>query len=240
MRSITSELELAGASAPSMDSIRAILADSVTGEGTLHFHRLPVLVWSAVPDKPLRLEIPAPYHGVFVKYREDSGTPGLAVWASWLGELPGFRYVREPGNSKLVFWRVGLAGGGYVQARCARLDNEQRRRAFPERLRILPPRSAWPQFLRAAYDLKGAVDIPTKEETDKTGGLWGLVHDLAVKNKIPGGADITDEDDLKYRVLVTFPVWLKAKLAGAMVATVLEVAGDTSAEVLHALSGKGT
>jgi DNA-directed RNA polymerase beta' subunit len=197
------------------------------------------LGWSAVSDRPLRIEVPTPYHGVFVKHREDSGMPGLAVWASWLGELPGFRYLRKPGNSKKVFWRLGLAGGGYVQAHCGKLDDDQKKRAFPDRLRILPPRSAWPQFLHAAYDLKGWVDIPTKREPDKAGGFWGLVHDLAVKNKPSKEENIMDEDDLDCRVLVTFPVWLKAKLAEAMLAAVLEVAGNGSTEVIRAFSGKG-
>ena len=197
-----------------------------------------VLMWSAVSDKPLRLEIPTPYHGLFVKRREDSRTPDLAVWASWLGELPGFRYMRKPGDSKKVFWRLGLPGGGYVQAPCGKLDGDQKQRAFPERLRILPPRSAWPQFLHAASDLKGLVDVPTKEEPNKAGGFWGLVHDLAVKNKPSGGAAITDEDDLDYRVLVTFPVWLKSKLVEAMVATILDMVGDESSEVVRAFSEK--
>lgn len=42
-----------------------------------------VLRWSGLNDKPLRLEIPMPYNGVFVKHRDDSGTPGLAVASGW-------------------------------------------------------------------------------------------------------------------------------------------------------------
>ena len=82
------------------------------------------------------------------------------------------------------------------------------------------------------------MDIPTKSETEKAGGLWGLVHGLAVENLKLGGAAITDEDDLNHRVLVTFPVWLKAKLAEAMLTTVLEVAGDESGKVLRAFDEK--
>lgn len=134
---------------------------------------------------------------------------------------------------------LGIGRGGYVQARCGKLDDDERKRAFPERLRILPPSSAWPQFLRAAYDLKGLVDIPTKGEPGKAGGFWGLVHDLAVRNKPSGGVAITDEDDLNYRVLVTFSAWLKARFAEALVATVLELAGDESGEVLRAFRGNG-
>jgi hypothetical protein len=196
------------------------------------------LVWPTFSDKLLHLEIPLPYDGVFVKRRENSGTPGLAVWASWLGELPGFRYLRKPGDDELVYWRVGLPRGGYVQARCGNLSDERRKRAFPRRLRILPPRSRWPHFLHDAYDLKGAVDIPEKGRPDKRGGFWGLVHDLATKNKSSGGVGITDEDDLDHRVLVTFPVWLKARLAEALLATILEMAGDDLAKAIRALAEK--
>lgn len=193
---------------------------------------------SSVSNDPLEIKLPLPFHGVFLKGGDGSGPSKFAVWSAWLGELPGFRYLRSPANSESCFWRIGLPGGGYVQARCKNLTEEQVERAFPPRLRILPPRSALPTFLHEVFEQQGLFEFPDKGARDKGRRFWAQVHDV-VKKQFSLGDSLTDEDDLDYRGLITFPVWLKAKLAEALVVTVLDVSGDDASAVVKALS-KGT
>jgi hypothetical protein len=189
-------------------------------------------------ESSLRLRIPLPHHGVFVKRRNKSATAGLAVWSAWLGELPGFRYLRRPGNSDTVFWRVGLPGGGYVQAPCGELSDEQRARSFPRRLRIFPPRSALPAFLHNLYDAHGAIDLPLSGRTPKRNDFWDSIHELATAHWRSGNAVVSDEDDLEYRALVTYPVWLKARLAEVLIANLIAVSGDDTAALIEGFQEK--
>ena len=67
-----------------------------------------VVEWPTISNTPLRLQVLLPYHGVFLKRTEDAAMPGLAVWSSWLGELPGFRQSGKPRSEDGIFGHAGL------------------------------------------------------------------------------------------------------------------------------------
>lgn len=194
-----------------------------------------IVNWKVLRNATLRFRVPIPYHGVFGKHSNKSAAARLAIWSAWLGELPAFRYLRRPGDTETVYWRMGLPGGGYVQARCGELSDDQRKRAFPKRLRILPPRSALPTFLHNLYDAHGPVDLPLSGRTPKRDGLWDSVHESATAHWQSGEAVVTDEDDLEYRALVTYPVWLKARLVEVLIANLLVIGGEDTATLIQAL-----
>ncbi|MBI5818310.1 MAG: hypothetical protein HZA88_04925 [Verrucomicrobia bacterium] len=186
------------------------------------------ITWKNSPDT-LRLEIALPYHGVFVKRSKNSVVSRLAVWAAWLGERPGFRHLWKAveKGKKAESWRLGLPGGNYAGESCEDLteekdEEEERDDVFSDSPQILPSYDLLPGFLQEVCQQQGPVVLPPKEGTDKRHEFWAKVHDLATKNSKSPEAIITDEDDLDHRSLITFPVWLKARLAEAIIHRLLK------------------
>ena len=201
-----------------------------------------VLGRSPVSEKSLRLQIPMPYHGIFVKHREDSGSPGLAVWASWLGELPGFRFFKPNGGPKreIVHWRLGLPNGRYVQCPCAELKAGQQDKIFPDTARLLPSQSSLPKFLRELCEQTGPVAFPQNQGRKNASKepFWQELHRIACEALQTEGVKVTDEDDLNHRSLVTYPVWLKGRLAGVLVDSLFRAPAGDAALVARALKEK--
>jgi hypothetical protein len=165
------------------------------------------VTWKNSPDT-LRLEIALPYHGVFVKRNRNSTVPSLAVWVAWLGERPGFRYLPKEKDDGPVFWRLGLPGGTYggnrdLEPPRKNLTEKKRKETLKYWHRVLPPHDVCREFLQEFSQQQGPVVLLPTGKTEKRHEFWKKLHDLATESFKP--EDITDEDHLDHRILVTFP-----------------------------------
>jgi hypothetical protein len=191
------------------------------------------------PEAALRFQTPIPYHGVFIKGSEESPDPGFLVWASWLGERPGFRFFKPNGGPRreTVHWRVGLPNGRYVQCPCADLKNGQHDKIFPDTARLLPPQSSFPKFLHELHEQTGSIAFPQKRrrKNEVSKSFWKELHRIACEALEAGKILVTDEDDLNHRSLVTYPAWLKGRLAEVLVDSLLRAPAGDAALVVRAL-----
>lgn len=172
----------------------------------------------------INLRFPMPFHGVFLSARPGLQKGLVSVWGTWLGEKPGFRLVRpasevEAGR-KTLRWRLGLPGGRYVEAMLADLPGDQAPNL--NKNRYYGDLSVYPKALSQHLTLLGL------KPSSSFDAFQAAIHSLSPKT------DPTAEDHLDYRILVTFPVWLKHRVSRAFLDAVLGDAdiGGTAAAVL--------
>jgi RNA polymerase Rpb2, domain 6/RNA polymerase Rpb1, domain 2/RNA polymerase Rpb1, domain 5/RNA polymerase Rpb2, domain 7/RNA polymerase Rpb2, domain 3 len=169
----------------------------------------------------LKLALPLPFHGVFARRSTDAPRGVSYVWAPWLGEAPGFRYIRPTAAAfrNKVFWRMGLPGGYYVQAPCEALNEKQVAKMLPKRMPWLSDDRPYPEWVRSTIGRNSPL-LPVMSATGAR-AFWNEIHENAVKHFQDGMRPVTDEDDLDHRALLTFPVWLKFRLCDLLVRRIL-------------------
>ena len=108
-----------------------------------------------------------------------------------------------------IQWRIGLPGARFVGATLEKPTKEERKRFH------LPcyfgSATAYPDWLRSYLPVYGR---PRE---------W----DMVIEAIHSGQAKASDEDDLSHRILVTYPVWLKDRIAREFLKLVTRVASIT-------------
>jgi hypothetical protein len=157
-------------------------------------------------DDAIELVVPMPFHGAFFSHRPDFQHGLVSVWASWLGEEPGFRLVRPTSEARRdnIQWRIGLPGGRFVGATLNKPTTEERKRL--NFLRYFGSATVYPGWLRSYLPVRGRPKD------------WDAVIEAIHANP----SEASDEDDLSHRILVTYPVWLKHRIAREFLKLVLE------------------
>lgn len=223
---------------PTDERARAALAANLTLTGGL---RLSCVVTqdkeraeeSAVGS--VDIECVLPFHGAFLARHPDSPRAAALVWVPWLGEQPGFRFVRRQAGDQGsdVAWRLGLRAGRYVGAGL----EEKAKPPAPTYPVLLPSDAVYPQWIKSLLP-SGAVLIQPGDGSPNN--LWTRIHDKARENSAEGSrAQVNDEDEIAARILVTFPVWLAARLPEALLELVQAHLSDSHARaVVAALTGK--
>lgn len=173
----------------------------------------------------LELPIPAPFERVFLIRDPGAERPAAWSWVPWLGQVAGLWLLRgrrgaRSGDDSAWRWRLGGLGGAYVEGMP---DGEAAHRRAPAHRAgakvarapfVFGPAAAYPEALRPLLAELGPVVHSARFD-----GLGAQVAEVA-RSLLSSGAALLDEDDLEHRALVTFPVWLEARLA-------LKLAGDT-------------
>ena len=149
----------------------------------------------------LELNLPLPYDGVFLMSRSDDKeafNASTMVWHSWLGEKPGFRFVKTPSGD--VCWRVGLPGGQFIGRKIGKERNKEK----PQSGRKNSLGLEWLKVFGTSY-LGWKPDSDWLEAKN-----WEAMHDIACRIYEQGKE--VDAEDLEHRMLLTFPVWLRIRL----------------------------
>jgi len=183
------------------------------------------VTWKGAPENPIKLRIPIPFNGVFVRQSRSGQSARCATWSAWLGEREGFRFLAKPENRNEAIWTIGFLGGGSIRGR------------FSDRC---PSFQAPFSLLRPAVQAPGSgaeLSSSSVFESVKIGGrtgkqeVWDNWHQACLtflcqtgmldKQRHPNERYFnelaTDLDDLEHRVLLTFPVWLKSALVREVV-----------------------
>lgn len=178
----------------------------------------------------IEIRVPMPFHGVFLSHRQGFQRGLTSVWASWLGEAPGFRFVRPTALARRseIEWRIGLPGGRFLAGCLEKLNAQQERRL--EKTHYFGNLDAYPDWLQshlAVLGLRGAGG------SESAGIAWyKAIESICEHSSEPS----SDEDDLSGRILLTFPVWLQHRVARELLNRVLdephEGLGGRAAEVL--------
>lgn len=167
-------------------------------------------------NAPLGIELPLPYDGVFLRARpddKDAFTASTMVWHSWLGEKPGFRFVKTPGGD--VFWRVGLPGGQSIGRKIEKNGTSEKKRPGGKEA----DKANGLEWLRSFGKNSLGWDDDCAWLAAKD---WDEMHDIACRiySEKADAEDmekqVFDADDLAHRMLLTFPVWLRIRLCQRM------------------------
>jgi hypothetical protein len=183
----------------------------------------------------LEIETPMPFHGVFLSRRPESQKGFVSVWAPWLAEAPGFRVFRPTSQSKRgeVKWRAGLPGGKFAEATLSQMSKSEA--ANLERLPYFGSPGNYPEWLQPALAVCGLREAQGKAEDMPL--AW---QDLLTAHQadLSNPEHHTDQDDLEHRVLMTYPVWLKHRIAGELLKVAEAVkAGHLGKQMLSVLAG---
>ena len=150
-----------------------------------------------IEGKKINVLIPLPFDGVFLKQRCGKGafTASAMVWHSWLGEKPGFRFIKTPSDDK--FWRVGLPGGRFIGQKV-----DKKKLNCKVGIEWL---EAFNRYAAAHHDVECMYPDWLIKAKD-----WKKVHKEACEKC---GENVPeDSEDLSHRMLLTFPVWLRIRL----------------------------
>jgi len=180
---------------------------NLLGNLTLH--------WPQVSDKQICIDLFLPYCGVFVVRNDNASTPSLYTWSAWLSEKPGARYMRKPGSSKAVFWRLGLYGGSYIE------------HCFSKDKTIVATRPKRPNSIYLSH--RGSYPSWVEDEirsVTKSANIIGLTKkgqlQQAATNLNNGFIDLwkpketttSDADDLRFLGVQSHPIWLRDRVIG--------------------------
>ena len=152
------------------------------------------------------LALPMSFHGVFLSRRPEFKRGLISVWASWLQEAPGFRVVQLAGRGrgKKPQWRIGRPGGRYLAGGCKSLTGEEKQQFRKER--YFGAGSLYPEWLAENLAIYG-------RKRNQSNAPISSEEILNCIQRHAADLQPTDEDDLDYRRLITFPVWLKHRVA---------------------------
>jgi hypothetical protein len=196
---------------PTADAAKAAFAANMDLTGSVSISLAKLGAASLV------LSVPLPFHGVFIRRSADAARAISYVWCPWLGEAPGFRYIRPTSKASrdLVFWRMGLPGGYYFQAPCGALNSELASEALPELMPWLSKESLYPDWIQDTIS-KHSLFLSIKSPA-KAVAFWNEIHTSAAKYFHDGTARVTGEDNLNHRALMTVPVWMKFHLCDLLI-----------------------
>ena len=172
------------------------------------------------------LEVPMPYHGVFLSHRSDSTRSLVSVWTSWLAEKPGFRLVSPSSMAKRdrgeVEWRLGMPGGRFIGGSLTKPVEKAWKNPY------FGSSEAFPEWLRSEIEVIGLKGLKESAMAKR----WAqLLDENAQKLGEP-----VDQEDLNRRILMTYPVWLKHWVVREFLQSALS--SKTGKEVLAVLKGK--
>lgn len=179
----------------------------------------------------VEIEIPMPFHGVFLSHRQKYQRPLVSVWGSWLTERVGFRLVRptSPSRRKEIQWRIGLPGGKYLAGDLEKLTAQQERQL--EKTHYFGNLQAYPEWLQSHLAVLGLRSASKSKSSTRL--AWYKVIEAIRACAI----EPTDEDDLEHRILMTFPAWLKHRISRDFLNLVLnEKKGGLGKEAAKVLS----
>jgi hypothetical protein len=186
-------------------------------------------------NETVELQIPMPFHGVFLSHRQNFQNALVSVWGSWLGEAPGLRVMRPTSLARREKeqWRLGLPGGFYVSAPLRALKAGEKERLSQQKPRHIGDLSVYPVWLRdvlGVYGPRGA----SKSADKVSAKVWLDVHDAILAN-LAEMSVVTDEDDLEHRILLSFPVWLRHRLSSEFLRALLHPNNELSRRVIATL-----
>lgn len=184
------------------------------------------IIWCKIPDKPLLLNLPLPYCDVFLLRNRNRKSPLSYMWCSYLGEAPGFRYIRTYSKAKNgeIWWRLGLMHGNYLEGSCEEKLTKRKKslkkegKEPPGRTQILAPLEYYPEEIKNIFlphfpFIEACIGTTTKKVTlSKIDIINTKVGEIAIQLLTTNDYKIIDEDDLSHKILVNFPYWLKGRL----------------------------
>ena len=183
-----------------------------------------------------RLKIHLPIDGVFIASGSVDNKPQSKVWDSWLGERPGVRLIKPIGKkaseSADGWWRIGFPDGSHLECwsedasvgtNADAKEDEKRQAIFSRRVKFalaMCP-DAYPDGLREEFAkekicenevrdwCRNNVEVIRNWTKETVSGETLSFAGVKSSSEFNG---ITDRDDLNYRPLITFPVWLRQRL----------------------------
>ncbi len=166
--------------------------------------------WTDQQQPEQSLEVPMSYNGAFFFRRQGSARPLVSMWPNWLAELHSFRITLPTGERKRkeerLEWRLGLPDGTWVGAPILPINQlteaAKRKLKSNGNLYFGSPRNLpdWLAQLLPAFGPASVLESVHKE----------VLKRQKTKDALP---ITTDEDDLDHLRLMTFPVWLRRKVA---------------------------
>jgi hypothetical protein len=180
--------------------------------GRIQFH------WG---DEVKSLEVPMPFNGVFLFRRQGSARPLVSVWPNWLAERHTFRVVLPTGERKRkenqLEWRLGLPDGSWIGAPLVplkKLTSGEKRRLQRKNPGYIGAPADLPDWLKDCLSVFGPRPFGKKTGQNSPKAIWEAIHKLALKQHDKGNLiPASDEDDLEHLRLITFPLWLRQKVA---------------------------
>ena len=181
----------------------------------LDLHGAIACIWNG---QTVKLKFPMPFHGVFLSHRSGFQRGLVSVWPSWLGETPGFRLMRPTSETRRehIQWRIGLPGGRYLTATLNKMTAAENRKL--EAVPYFGSQAAYPDWLAEHLVLLG-----WRRMASGNARSWDEIHAAIQTHSacvVP-----SDEEHLDHRILITFPVWLKHRIAREMLNLVLKDRG---------------
>lgn len=152
------------------------------------------------------LTLPMSFHGVFLSHRPEFKRGFISAWASWMEEAPGFRLVQLAGRETgmKLEWRIGLPVGRYLAGGCNSLTGKEKHQF--RKARYFGAGSVYPEWLAEHLAIYG-------RKRKQSNGSISSEEILKCIQRNTADLKPTDDDDLDYRRLITFPVWLKHRVA---------------------------
>lgn len=159
----------------------------------------------------LEMEIPMSYRGIFLSHRPDSGRAMISVWTSWLAEAPGIRLVRPTSLARRdkPEWRLGLPGGAELSAPLNNRLGKEVRKGL-ERLCYFGDPGLYPGWLQGHLAVTGLREAKGRKKMMPE--LWSRI----IADHAADLGEASNEDDLAHRILITFPVWLRHRVASSL------------------------
>ena len=175
-------------------------------QGNLDLTGRIVITWREMPGKPVSIELPLPFHGIFLRRRPDNDHPCPMAWSAPLGELPGQRWIKtaKPGVHRL---RLGFRHGRYFDIELG--SKKARKQSRSERLFLGSSQSYAPR-LQPWLPQPGLPLSPPPQDEDAWPAIWVQLRKI-VAEESKSISTLTDEDDLNHRALITFPLWLTGR-----------------------------
>jgi hypothetical protein len=182
---------------PTQNQAKAAFSDNLDLHGTIN------CVWNG---QTVELKVPMPFHGIFLSNRSGFQRGLVSVWPSWLGEARGFRLMRPTSETRRedTQWRIGLPGGRYLTATLKKMTAAEKRKL--ETAPYFGSPAVYPDWLAQHLALCGRRRIESGNPLS-----WDAIQ--AAIQEHAACAARSDEEDLGHRILITFPVWLKHRIA---------------------------
>jgi len=203
--------------------------EAMQSDGLLPMRRGKIEIQPTQKLPALNLEIPMPVHDIFVHNsiqithlgKDKKNT--IWTWCPWLEEAGGARLVRYNTRRQRIAYRIGTGDGRYLEIPLTNVkgidmsvDNFSKTVRPLAHNELIQTPERIPKDLQCIIrkDSKGPLVLFSKNEVayERYEEQMLAIREYALERLNDRTNPPTDLDDLEYRMLMTYPVWLSARI----------------------------